>query len=54
MSDELLELAERLEHKARNARKTECSPEYQAYWRGYAEACDETAAALRSKHKGGE
>jgi hypothetical protein len=46
--ERLVELAERCEAKAKNARKTECSPEYQAYWRGYAEALDESAAALRS------
>jgi hypothetical protein len=50
----LLRLAERFERKAINVRKTECSPAYQAYWRGYAEACDEAAAALRAQSEAGQ
>lgn len=46
---ELLTLAERFEAKAKSALKTECAKEYHAYWRGYATACEEAAAALRAR-----
>jgi hypothetical protein len=51
MKPSLLELAEQFAAKAKSARKTECARDYQNYWRGYAEACDEIAAALRASNK---
>jgi hypothetical protein len=48
-SEELLRLAESWEAKAKSARKIECAPEYQAYWRGYAEAFQEAAEVLAGR-----
>jgi hypothetical protein len=48
-NEKMIELAERLESKAKYARKTECVPEYQAYWRGYAVALEEATDMVRAR-----
>jgi hypothetical protein len=46
-----LPIVERLRARAKSARKTECAPEYQAYWRGYAEASEQAADEIEAARK---
>lgn len=54
--EKMVEIADRFARKRRSALAVECAPEYQAYWRGYAAACDEAEDALRTQasEKGNE